>query len=220
VTELEGTAALLRNISTSAADAELASRAQALAAEIQRGIEDYGTVMHSSGARVFAMEVDGFGNYFFGDDANVPSLLALPFYGYVPANDPVYLATRKLLLSNRTNPYFYGCGDLSDGCSFIGGIGSEDASGNAGLGRVWGLSLCTRLLTVAGDSEAADEERRSILKTMVMASGGTGLMHESYWFEDASVYTRFWFAMANSYMGEVLLTLAEERPHLLFVDHE
>ena len=51
-----------------------------------------------------------------------------------------------------------------------------------------------------------------------MASGGTGLMHESYWFEDSSVYTRFWFAMANSYMGMVLLDLAETRPHLLFTD--
>lgn len=83
---------------------------------------------------------------------------------------------------------------------------------------MWALSLCTRLLTVAGDTEAADDERRAILRTMVMASGGTGLMHESYWFADSSVYTRFWFAMANSYMGEVLLNLAEERPHLLFTD--
>eukprot|EP01043_Picozoa_sp_COSAG02_P047887 COSAG02_NODE_4638_length_5143_cov_2.129064_2_plen_100_part_00 len=62
----------------------------------------------------------------------------------------------------------------------------------------------------------ADEERLAILRTLVMASGGTGLMHESYWFEDSSVYTRFWFAMANSYMGEALLDLAENRPHLLF----
>ena len=53
---------------------------------------------------------------------------------------------------------------------------------------------------------------------MVMASGGTGLMHESYWFQDPSVYTRFWFAMANSYAGEALLSLAENHPHLLFTD--
>ena len=59
---------------------------------------------------------------------------------------------------------------------------------------------------------------RNAWKTAVMASGGTGLMHESYWFEDSSVYTRFWFAMANSYMGMVLLDLAETRPHLLFTD--
>eukprot|EP01047_Picozoa_sp_COSAG01_P015617 COSAG01_NODE_783_length_13630_cov_5.556459_15_plen_139_part_00 len=34
------------------------------------------------------------GNFFFGDDANVPSLLALPFYGYVHASDPVYVVSR------------------------------------------------------------------------------------------------------------------------------
>ena len=59
---------------------------------------------------------------------------------------------------------------------------------------------------------------QAVLATLVEASGGTGLMHESYWYTNASIYTRFWFAMANSYMGEVLLTLAETRPDLLFVD--
>lgn len=60
------------------------------------------------------------------DDANVPvgsihhrsnqtsksdhllvfqSLLSLPYLGFLPKNDSTYLATRKLLLSNR-NPYF------------------------------------------------------------------------------------------------------------------
>ena len=33
---------------------------------------------------------------------------------------------------------------------------------------------------------------------MVMASGGTGLMHESYWFADSSVYTRFWSAQPRA----------------------
>eukprot|EP01046_Picozoa_sp_COSAG06_P008123 COSAG06_NODE_407_length_16111_cov_3.252748_15_plen_192_part_00 len=129
------------------------TQAEDLATEVKAGIDEWGVVMHSTGVKIFAMEVDGFGNFFFGDDANVPSLLALPFYGYIDASDPLYQDTRKLLLSNKTNPYFYGCGKETDGCGFLGGIGSEDASGNAGLGRVWGLSLCTRLLTVAGDSE-------------------------------------------------------------------
>lgn len=150
----------------------------------------------------------------------VPSLIALPFYGFVGVEDPVYQNTRRLLLSNLTNPYFYGCGHASDGCAFLGGIGSEDASGNAGLGRVWPLSLCTRLLTVAGDSAEADAERLAILETIKEASGGTGLMHESYWFEDSQVYTRFWFAMANSYLGEAVLSLVENHPHLIFANVE
>lgn len=95
-----------------------------------------------------------------------------------------------------------------------------------------------RHLCCKGDDSKADAERAAILRTLRMSSGGTGLMHESYWFEDSSVYTRFWFAMAStsameflvkhqyqivhictdSYMGEVLLHLAETRPHLLFKD--
>jgi meiotically up-regulated gene 157 (Mug157) protein len=218
VTELLATAELLRKLGGGQPDADLAQQAEDLAHEVKAGIDQWGIVTHSTGARVYAMEVDGFGNYFFADDANVPSLIALPFFGYVDAADPVYQATRRLLLSNITNPYFYGCGHPNDGCGFLGGIGSEDASGNAGLGRVWALSLCTRLLTVAGDSAESDAERLAILETIKEASGGTGLMHESYWFEDSSVYTRFWFAMANSYLGEAILTLAESRPHILFTD--
>ena len=263
VVELRGVAALLRNLSSAAGSARsnvgagdeaLAARAEALAAQVAAGIARWGIVTHSSGARIFAMEVDGYGNFFFGDDANVPSLLALPFYGFVDTADTTYQvleacgfiqctqcqsalalltsvmflffaflacsrqATRALLLNNETNPYFYGCGSAEDGCAALGGIGSEDASGNAGLGRVWALSLCTRLLTVDGTSAAADAERLAILKTLRESSGGTGLLHESYWFEDATVFTRFWFAMANSYLGEAILQLAENHPHLLFED--
>eukprot|EP00038_Savillea_parva_P009771 m.185743 g.185743 ORF g.185743 m.185743 type:complete len:651 (+) comp16548_c0_seq1:100-2052(+) len=216
VVELRATASLLRTLKAGAEADALAVEADALANEVDAGIQQHGIIMHASGSRVYAMEVDGFGNYFFADDANVPSLIALPFFGYVPTSDPVYQSTRRLLLSNLTNPYFYGCGHHNDGCGFLGGIGSEDASGNAGLGRVWALSLCTRLLTVDGDTPEADAERLAILTTLRESSGGTGLMHESYWFEDTSVYTRFWFAMANSYVGEALLNLAETRPHLLF----
>lgn len=217
VVELRGVAEMLRTLPEPQGD--LAAQAETLASEIEAAIQEHGVVMHSSGQKIFAMEVDGFGNFFFGDDANVPSLLALPFIGYVNTSDPTYQATRRLLLSNRTNPYFYGCGTLKE-CNggILGGIGSEDASGNAGLGRVWPLSLHFRLLTVDGDGADADAERLAVLRTLVEASGGTGLMHESYWYNDASSYTRFWFAMANSYMGEVLLHLAETRPHLLFTD--
>ena len=32
------------------------------------------------------------------DDANVPSLLSLPYLGYVSATDPLYLRTRDFVL--------------------------------------------------------------------------------------------------------------------------
>jgi len=220
VVELRGAAEMLRELPASqekgsaSSAATLAAQLEALAAEVDRAIQQWGIIHHSqTGERVYAMEVDGFGNAFFADDANVPSLLSLPYLGYVnnASTDPIYQATRRLLLDNTSNPYYYGPSDVS--ADFVGGIGSEDASGNAGLGRVWPLSLTMRLLTGASDDEA-----RAVLRTLKLSSGGTGLVHESYWFEDPTQYTRFWFAMANSHFGEAILSLAEQRPHLLFAD--
>ena len=56
-----GTAALLRNISKGSADEALAQQATELANEVDAGIREWGVVTHSSGAKIFAMEVDGFG---------------------------------------------------------------------------------------------------------------------------------------------------------------
>ena len=121
---------------------------KSLSKQIDEGIQRHGIVSHRlSGKEVYAMEVDGYGNYFFADDANVPSLLALPFIGYVSSTDPTYLNTRSLVLSNESNPYFYGSNVIAPHV-LLGGVGSEDASGNAGLGHVWPLSLAIRLMTI------------------------------------------------------------------------
>jgi meiotically up-regulated gene 157 (Mug157) protein len=187
-----GGMAAWRHRGTAAVEAmALADDAEALAATIDGGIRKWGVVTHGAhGARVFAMEVcrstarelpstargrtflpwqvDGYGNHFFGDDANPPSLLSLPYIGYVDATDATYVATRALLLDNETNPYYYGeggAGAVASG-AMLGGIGSEDASGNAGLGHVWALSLCIRLLTLALDgSDDAEATARELQPT-------------------------------------------------------
>lgn len=51
-------------------------------------------------------EVDGYGNGVFMDDANMPSLLGLPLFGFVEKNDTIYLNTRRRLLSHL-NPYYF-----------------------------------------------------------------------------------------------------------------
>ena len=210
--ELSKMAAILSNVTRSAKD--LVADMYALSGDINAGIERHGIVMHASGKRVYAMEVDGFGNFFFADDANPPSLLSLPLIANIDVSDEVYTNTRKLILSSDTNPFYYGSSDIRS--DDIGGVGSEDASGNAGLGHVWGLSLVIRLLTIDGSSPSARDEAAWILKGIVKSSGGTGLMHESFWYNDPSRYTRYWFAMANSYLGEGILSVAESHPEWLF----
>jgi len=41
-------------------------------------------------------------------------------------------------------------------------------------------------------------------------------MHESFNEDDYGDYTRPWFAWANSFFGELILTLAKEKPYLIF----
>jgi meiotically up-regulated gene 157 (Mug157) protein len=72
---------------------------------ITDGVWKHG-VVNVGGNRVFAYEVDGYGGQILMDDANVPSLLALPIMGFVDNTDPVYQNTRKMLLSKSTNPYY------------------------------------------------------------------------------------------------------------------
>ena len=85
--------------------------------------------------KVFAFEVDGFGSAYFMDDANIPSLLSLPYLGYVDRNDPIYKNTRKFVLSEY-NPYFFK-GEAGDG---IGGP-------HVGPGYIWPMSIIMRAYT-------------------------------------------------------------------------
>lgn len=56
--------------------------------------------MHNNvfGKSVYAYEVDGAGGAVFMDDANIPSLLSLPYLGYNKKDDAVYQHTREFLL--------------------------------------------------------------------------------------------------------------------------
>ena len=83
----------------------MASQADKLANEIAQGIQSFGIVQHPKYGNIYAYEVDGFGNTNFMDDANVPSLLSLPYLGFCAKNDPLYLATRRFILS-ESNPYY------------------------------------------------------------------------------------------------------------------
>lgn len=96
ITSLRQVAEILRVVRN---NTDLAGRCEALAGEVEEAVKKYAIVEHPEFGKVYAFEVDGYGGQVFMDDANVPSLLALPFLGCVDVNDPVYQNTRRLVLS-------------------------------------------------------------------------------------------------------------------------
>jgi meiotically up-regulated gene 157 (Mug157) protein len=179
-------------------DAAFAAACTALAEEVEKAVQAYAPAEHLKYGRVYAYEVDGFGNRLFLDDANVPSLLALPYLGAVPAQDPVYQATRRLVLSSD-NPYFFR-GQAAEG---IGGP-------HVGPDMIWPLGLIMRALTSQDPAEIA-----TCLRTLQATHAGTGFMHESFHKDDPSKFTRKWFAWANTLFGELILKVHTQQPQLL-----
>ena len=47
------------------------------------------------------------------------------------------------------------------------------------------------------------------------SSAGTGYLHESFFKDDPTQYTRHWFAWVNNLYGEMILDLLRRRPTLL-----
>ena len=87
-------------------DTSFAAECRELAREVEEALKKYAIVEHPKYGRIYAFEVDGFGNAYFMDDANIPSLLAMPYLNTIDLHDPIYQNTRKFVLSTD-NPYFF-----------------------------------------------------------------------------------------------------------------
>ena len=74
----------------------LANECKALANEVETALKKYAVYNHPKYGKIYAFEVDGFGNHMLMDDANVPSLLAMPYLGDVSIDDPIYQNTAVL----------------------------------------------------------------------------------------------------------------------------
>ncbi|GDX24865.1 hypothetical protein LBMAG10_15300 [Actinomycetes bacterium] len=166
--------------------------------EISSGLDIYGLIDHPVFGEIYAYEVDGLGNYVCMDDANVPNLLSLPFLGVCAVSDETYQATRGYILS-PDNPYY-----------FSGSVGSGIGSPHTGDGTIWPISLIIQASTSNNDQEILD-----CLRVLIKSSAGTGLLHESFNVDDATDYTRPWFAWCNSLFGGLIARLVNERPGLL-----
>lgn len=187
VTSLKQAAELVNKIHN---DQQLANECIALANEVSRALQQFAITNHPKFGKVYAYEIDGFGNHLFMDDANVPSLLSLPYLGGVERNDATYINTRKLILSN-SNPFF-----------FKGKAGEGIGGPHIGTDYIWPLGITMRALT----STSKDEVDKCI-NMLVKTHGGTGFMHESFHKDDPTKFTRKWFAWANTMFGEMILKL-------------
>jgi hypothetical protein len=172
---------------------ELAQECRALADEVETALHKYATYEHPKYGTIYAFEVDGFGNRLLMDDANVPSLLAMPYLGDVDRNDPIYQNTRRFVWS-EDNPYFFK-GTAAEG---IGGP-------HVGVDMIWPMSILMRAFTSDDDAEI-----KWCVETLMKTDAGTGFMHESFHKDNPADFTRAWFAWQNTLFGELILKLIDD----------
>ena len=147
---------------------------------------------HPKYGKIFAFEVDGFGNRLLMDDSNVPSLLARAYLGDIDINDPIYQNTRRFVWS-EDNPYF-----------FKGKAGEGIGGPHIGYDYIWPMSIMMKAFTSQDDKEI-----KWCVETLMKTDAGTGFMHESFYKDDASKFTRAWFAWQNTLFGELIIHLVD-----------
>ncbi len=176
----------------------MARDATDLANEVETAVRAYAISEHLDFGRMYAFEVDGYGNSLYMDDANVPSLLSIPYLTGISLEDEIYRNTRRFLISPN-NPYYYR------------GKAAEGQGGpHSGVDMIWPLGITMRALTSKDPAEI-----QTCLKTLKSTHAGTGFMHESFHKDDALNFTRKWFAWANTLFGELILKLYHENPDIL-----
>lgn len=165
-----------------------------LRGDVETGIKNHALINDPEFGEVYAYEVDGYGNYLLMDDANVPSLLSLPYLGYCDESDELYNNTRNFILSSK-NDYFY------QG-KYAEGIGSPHTPAN----YAWHIAIGIR-----GLSTSNIEEIDKCLEDYLTTDCGCGMYHEGFNVDDPKQFTREWFSWSNSIYVELVLKKAGMR---------
>ncbi|MBR7833103.1 glycoside hydrolase family 125 protein [Actinospica durhamensis] len=168
--------------------ADLLARAAKLRTAIEDGLRAHALIDDPETGPRWAYEVDGYGGVLEADDANVPSLLSLPLLGYCRREDPVYLATRAFVLSERNPTYHRG--------SAASGVGSPHTPDR----HVWPIALAVAALT-----DTDEQAKRDALRTLLATRGGTDRIHESFHADRPETWTRGWFSWAEAMFCELAL---------------
>jgi len=169
-------------------DEELARYAEELRNDILNGVERYGT-KSVDGKTVYCYETDGLGHCNLMDDANVPSLLSIPYLD--PSgehyNREIYTNTREFILSDK-NPWF-----------FQGSVASGIGSPHTGKNMIWPMSLIMQAFTTESPKEKLD------LIKLVMNSAKDDVLRESFNKDNKQKTTREWFAWPNALFAELVM---------------
>jgi uncharacterized protein len=192
ITSLRQIAEIMQNVFD---DTNFAGQCLSLANEVEAAIYEYGVIEHRKYGKIFAYEVDGYGSHILMDDANVPSLISLPYLGCIDVNDKLYQNTRKFLLSTDNPWYFEG--------KEVTGIGSI----HTGRRFVWPIGITIQALTSLDNSE-----KKKCIDIIKNTHAKTYFMHESINADNQFDYTRKWFAWANTLFGELLMNTWNENP--------
>jgi meiotically up-regulated gene 157 (Mug157) protein len=177
-------------------DAAMANQADDLAKEVEAALRQH-AIISTPARNIWAYEIDGYGGHVLMDDANAPSLLSLPYLDSSP-DAALYARTRNFVWSEQ-NPWF-----------FRGSAGEGIGGPHVGRDSIWPMSQIIYALT----SNSSNEVMGAIQMLKACATS-TGFMHESYNRNDSSVFTRAWFAWANTLFGELIGKTVERYPHLL-----
>lgn len=164
-----------------------------LKSEIEKGIADYAVINSEKYGKIYACEVNGKGDYFLFDDANVPSLLSAPYLGFCDSEDEIYKNTRRFILS-KDNPYYY------EG-KYARGVGSPHTP----EGYIWHIALSMQGLTSTNA-----EEIREILHMLEATDGSTGFMHEGFDANNPGKFTRSWFSWSCALFSELVEKAVDE----------
>ena len=196
VTSLRKAAEILQTVN---GRKDIAGQCLELADEVEAALKKYAVYEHPEFGTIYSYEVDGFGNRMLMDDANVPSLLAMPYLGDVDMNDPIYQNTRRFVWS-ESNPYF-----------FRGTAGEGIGGPHVGYDMAWPMSIMMKAFTSHDDAEI-----KWCIELLMKTDAGTGFMHESFDVNDPQHFTREWFAWQNGLFGELILkVIADGKLELL-----
>ena len=151
-------------------------------------IDEYGTATVEGFGKIYVSETNCLGAWHADDDANIPSLLSIPYLEYPYMDKTVYENTRKYILSDKNKYYYKG--------KTLEGIGSPHTPEN----RVWPLAIAMQGITSENPNEI-----RKCFDLLIASTNGEGLMHEGVDADDVSKYSRPWFAWANSLFADFVL---------------